>query len=101
VGRDPATLDITVGINVRYPDLATDAYPVGTEGEALTGSIDEVAAGLAAHAELGATHLIANLEPATPPAVERFAAAMTRFRGTASEVSGATPSATPTVPPIG
>jgi probable F420-dependent oxidoreductase len=99
VGRDPATMDITVGCNVRYPDLATDAYPVGADGEALSGSINEVAAGLAAHAELGATHLIANLEPATPPAVERFAAAMARFRTTASAVPGATPSATPTGPP--
>jgi len=80
VGRDPATLDITVGINVRYPDLATEANPVGTEGAALMGSVDDVAAGLAAHAALGTAHIIANLEPATPPAVERFAAAMERFR---------------------
>jgi probable F420-dependent oxidoreductase len=80
VGRDPASLDITVGINVRYPDLATDAYPVGTEGAALQGSAAEVAAGLAAHADLGASHIIANLEPATPAAVERFAAAVESFR---------------------
>jgi probable F420-dependent oxidoreductase len=80
VGRDPATLEITVGINVRYPDLATATYPVGNEGLALTGSADEVAAGLAAHAALGAGHLIANLEPATPPAVERFAQAVARYR---------------------
>jgi alkanesulfonate monooxygenase SsuD/methylene tetrahydromethanopterin reductase-like flavin-dependent oxidoreductase (luciferase family) len=80
VGRDPASLDITVGINVRYPDLATDAYPVGTEGAALQGSAAEVAAGLAAHADLGASHIIANLEPATPAAVERFAAAVEAFR---------------------
>lgn len=80
VGRDPATLDITVGINVRYPDLATEAFPVGTEGAALMGSVDDVAAGLAAHAALGTAHIIANLEPATPAAVERFAAAMDRYR---------------------
>jgi probable F420-dependent oxidoreductase len=80
VGRDPASLDITVGINVRYPDLATDGYPVGTEGAALQGSAAEVAAGLAAHADLGASHIIANLEPATPAAVERFAAAVEAFR---------------------
>lgn len=79
-GRDPDSLDITVGINVRYPDLATDAYPVGTDGAALMGSVEKVAAGLAAHAALGTEHIIANLEPATPAAVERFAAAMERFR---------------------
>lgn len=80
VGRDPATLDITVGINVRYPDLAIEGFPVGTEGEALSGSIDEVAAGLAAYAELGVAHVIANVEPATPDAIERFATAMERVR---------------------
>jgi probable F420-dependent oxidoreductase len=80
VGRDPASLDITVGINVRYPDLATDAFPVGTEGAALQGSTAEVAAGLAAHAALGTSHIIANLEPATPAAVERFAAAVESYR---------------------
>jgi alkanesulfonate monooxygenase SsuD/methylene tetrahydromethanopterin reductase-like flavin-dependent oxidoreductase (luciferase family) len=80
VGRDPASLDITVGINVRYPDLATDAFPVGTEGAALQGSAVQVAAGLAAHAALGTDHIIANLEPATPAAVERFAAAVASYR---------------------
>lgn len=81
VGRDPATLDITVGINVRYPDLANQAFPVGTGGEDLRGSTDEVAAGLAAYAELGVAHVIANVEPATPAAVERFAMALERVRG--------------------
>ena len=80
VGRDPATLDITVGINVRYPDLAIEGFPVGTEGEALSGSTDEVAAGLAAYAELGVAHVIANVEPATPAAIERFATAVERVR---------------------
>ena len=80
VGRDPATLDITVGINVRYPDLATPERPVGTEGKALEGSTEAVAAGLAAHAALGTGHIIASLEPATPAALERFSAAVERFR---------------------
>lgn len=80
-GRDPASLDITVGINVRYPDLATAAFPVGTDGAALTGSADEVAGGLAEHQALGTAHIIANLEPATPAAVERFAGAVHVVRG--------------------
>ncbi|MEO5885228.1 MAG: LLM class flavin-dependent oxidoreductase [Candidatus Limnocylindrales bacterium] len=84
VGRDPSTLDITVGINVRYPDLvlprADGAPPAEPEGPALTGSVDEVAAGLAAHAGLGASHLIVALDPATPEAVGRLAAAVRRSR---------------------
>ncbi len=83
VGRDPATLDITVGINVRYPDLmppsAEGATPSAAEA-ALSGPIEEVAAGFAAHADLGASHLIVALEPTTPETVRRLAAAVARFR---------------------
>ena len=80
VGRDSATLDITVGINVRYPDLATPERPVGTEGKVLEGSTEAVAAGLVAHAALGTAHIIASLEPATLAAVERFASAVRLLR---------------------
>jgi alkanesulfonate monooxygenase SsuD/methylene tetrahydromethanopterin reductase-like flavin-dependent oxidoreductase (luciferase family) len=84
VGRDPATLDITVGITVRYPDLtpprADGTTPPPPEGKALTGDEDDVARGLAAHADLGTDHLIVAVEPATPAAIRRFAAAVERFR---------------------
>ena len=79
-GRDPATLGVTVGITVRYPDLAPprrDGAPAPEPvGPALTGSDAEIAAGLVAHAEAGARHLIAALEPATTASVERLAAAV-------------------------
>ena len=71
VGRDPATLERTVGITVRYPDLI-----VATTGElaerALIGD-DAIAAGLAAYADEGTGHVIAALEPTTPEAVTRLA----------------------------
>lgn len=80
VGRDPATLDITVGITVRYPDLAApraDGGVVsGPVGPALSGSDAEIAAGLAAHAAGGARHLIVALEPASAASVERLASAV-------------------------
>jgi alkanesulfonate monooxygenase SsuD/methylene tetrahydromethanopterin reductase-like flavin-dependent oxidoreductase (luciferase family) len=88
-GRDPATLDITVGIEVRYPELMAVA-PVDPEPAEdrrmvpLSGSDEEIAAGLAAHAALGANHLIAVLDPPTPAAVERFAAAVRLQRGAAA-----------------
>ena len=82
VGRDPSSLAITVGITVRYPTPRSEGAG-GSEasaGPALTGSPDEIAAGLAAHAEAGADHAIAVLEPCTPETVAAFAEAVERFR---------------------
>jgi alkanesulfonate monooxygenase SsuD/methylene tetrahydromethanopterin reductase-like flavin-dependent oxidoreductase (luciferase family) len=85
VGRDPATLDITVGITVRYPDLAAPLAPGATPLDApttpaLSGDARSVADGLAAHAAIGVSHVIAVLEPCTPAAVTRFAEALALFR---------------------
>ncbi|CAN5468123.1 hypothetical protein BH20CHL7_BH20CHL7_15270 [soil metagenome] len=86
-GRDPSTLEITVGLTVRYPDLprpsmdsADSATPAPSDGPSLTGSDEAIAAGLAAHTVLGATHLIVALEPATPAAVERLGTAVRLMR---------------------
>jgi alkanesulfonate monooxygenase SsuD/methylene tetrahydromethanopterin reductase-like flavin-dependent oxidoreductase (luciferase family) len=100
VGRDPATLAITVGVTVRYPAVApalgdapeADA-PEADAPEAdapevdatpprpgLSGTPEEVAAGLRAHADAGADHLIASLEPCTPVTLAAFAQAVGRFR---------------------
>jgi probable F420-dependent oxidoreductase len=75
VGRDPATLAITVGVTVRYGAAATSE-----DGPALTGTPDQVAAGLGAHAEAGADHLIVVLEPCTPETLAEFADAIGQFR---------------------
>ena len=81
VGRDPATLSITVGITVRYPELASAATDAkAPTGPALSGTPAEIAAGLAAHAAAGADHVIAALEPATPATLAAFAQAVARFR---------------------
>ena len=84
VGRDPGTLERTVGVNVRYPDLAPPpadgSEPPVPEDRALSGSVDAVAAGIRAYAEEGTGHLIAALDPTTPDTVERFAQAVRRSR---------------------
>jgi alkanesulfonate monooxygenase SsuD/methylene tetrahydromethanopterin reductase-like flavin-dependent oxidoreductase (luciferase family) len=67
LGRDPASLQRTVGISVRLAGSSDEP--------ALTGDIDEIAAGIRAYADDGTTHLIAALEPKTPEAVGRFAEA--------------------------
>jgi alkanesulfonate monooxygenase SsuD/methylene tetrahydromethanopterin reductase-like flavin-dependent oxidoreductase (luciferase family) len=75
VGRtDPLT--ITHGIHVPYPDL----WPTTDGRDAITGTPDDVAAGLAAHAEAGAEHVIVWLVPSTLEALGRLGEAVTRFR---------------------
>ena len=76
VERDPATLTVTVGVTVRYPGAA----PAAADSPALSGSPDEIAAGLAAHAAAGADHLIAALEPSTPETLAAFAEAVALSR---------------------
>lgn len=81
VGRDPATMSFTVGVTVRYPPPGSSVDPTTPPpGPALVGTVEDVAAGLRAHAELGADHLIAALEPCTPETVTIFSAAVARFR---------------------
>ena len=83
VGRDPATLAITVGVTVRFQDLIEVPPPAGsTPDKAMTGTAAEVAAGLRAHEALGADHLIVALEPTTPVAVDRLAEAVRIARAT-------------------
>ena len=74
-------MSITVGITVRYPELAFAATEAKVPiGPALSGTPDEIAAGLAAHAAAGADHVIAALEPATPATLAAFAQAVARYR---------------------
>jgi alkanesulfonate monooxygenase SsuD/methylene tetrahydromethanopterin reductase-like flavin-dependent oxidoreductase (luciferase family) len=82
VGRDPATLTITVGLEVRYPDLGPG--PTGAPGRALEGSSEVIAKGLAAHAALGADHVIVALDPNTPAALARFLEAVAVYREAAA-----------------
>ena len=82
VGRDPATLTITVGLEVRYPDLGAPAPAV--PGRPMEGSPEVIAEGLAAHAALGADHVIVALDPNTPAALARFLEAVEVYRGAAA-----------------
>ena len=91
VGRDPATLERTVGVNVRYPDLlparATTADDGPGQEPALVGD-EAIVAGLAAYADEGTSHVIAALEPTTPEAVTRFAEAARTFRAGVGAATG-------------
>jgi probable F420-dependent oxidoreductase len=72
-GRDPATLQVTVGVSVVLPELSSD--PLDSAG-ALTGSVGQLAEELRAYRQAGADHLICSLEPGTPAAVEHLARAV-------------------------
>ena len=78
VGRDPATLAISVGVTVRYPQAGVTPPPTTRPG--LTGTPEEVAAGLRAHADAGARHVIVSLEPCTRETVGRLAEAVALLR---------------------
>lgn len=76
-GRDPASLEITVGIFVAFEGADAD-----TPEHALRGTVEEIANGLAGYAALDVRHLIAHVFPRTTDAVKLLgeAAALARER---------------------
>jgi len=80
-GRDPATLAVTVGVGVDYGPTAGRAETQTGPATALTGSAEEVAAGLHGYARVGVAHVICALDPATPEALAHLGAALTIYRG--------------------
>ena len=78
-GRDPATLALTVGIIVSFPDLGD---PPSADRDVVTGSSEEIAAILAEYERLGVAQLQVIVEPDAPAALIRLADAMRRYRST-------------------
>ncbi len=78
-GRDPATLEITVGVNVAFPDLIRgEELPA----PAISGSVEQVAEGLRGYEAVNASHLIVSLTPSTTEAVASLARAAELARTT-------------------
>jgi probable F420-dependent oxidoreductase len=76
-GRDRATLEVTVGVNVDYSGGAGEGY----RRPPLSGSAEEIAAGLRGYAEAGVGHVICSLEPANTGSLARMAEALAFYRG--------------------
>jgi probable F420-dependent oxidoreductase len=75
-GRDPRTLERTVGMNVYDPEHQT---PEGDDEEpSFAGSVDELAAAIDSYEALGVDHLIVLLQPMTETSLERLAGALER-----------------------
>jgi probable F420-dependent oxidoreductase len=68
VGRDPASVELTVGTAVRLPS----ADETAGEEKAILGSNEEIARQLQSFAEVGVSHLIVALEPAGIESIEQF-----------------------------
>lgn len=66
-GRDPATLTITVGLLIVFPEHLTEELPASYSDpdRALRGTTEELAEGLLAYAGLGVDHLICQPVPNT------------------------------------
>lgn len=79
-GRDPATLVITGGVTVAYPELGELPGWMSMPDSYLTGDAETLGRQLAAYGELGVDHLITNLYPFTEAAVDRYAAAIEAAR---------------------
>jgi probable F420-dependent oxidoreductase len=71
--RDLSTLEVTIGVNVVFPDLLTASDEPPTN--ALRGSAAEIAAGLRGYRDEGVSHVIASCVPSTPAAMQALAEA--------------------------
>jgi alkanesulfonate monooxygenase SsuD/methylene tetrahydromethanopterin reductase-like flavin-dependent oxidoreductase (luciferase family) len=82
VGRDPATLEVTVGISVAYPDLGRVPKDAGDPQKFLDGSsVEALAAGLRGYADAGVGHVIAWQYPVTEEGTRRLAEAAKLAKG--------------------
>ena len=77
-GRDPSTLEITIGVNIVFPDLISSADEVPEH--ALRGTAAQIADGLRGYRDAGITHVIAACTPSTSAAMEILADAMSLAR---------------------
>jgi len=69
VGRDPATLERTLGVRVAFPDGTSHRRDAR---EAIRGSTEEIAATFWAFADEGISHLMLRLAPESPGAIEQI-----------------------------
>jgi alkanesulfonate monooxygenase SsuD/methylene tetrahydromethanopterin reductase-like flavin-dependent oxidoreductase (luciferase family) len=78
VGRDPATLGMTVLVGLWFPDL--QAKRPSIFDHTLTGAAPELAAAMRGYAELGVQHLMFQCEPYVPATLQRLTEALQLYR---------------------
>jgi probable F420-dependent oxidoreductase len=75
-GRDPATLLITGGATVAYPELGGLPSWMSTPDSFLTGDAGSLARQLLEYRDLGVGHVLTNLYPFTDQAIQRYGEAV-------------------------
>ena len=75
-GRDPATLKVTGGATVAYPDLGDLPAWMSAPDAYLTGTPEDLASQLVAYQHLGVDHILTNLYPFSPEAIARYGEAV-------------------------
>jgi probable F420-dependent oxidoreductase len=78
-GRDPASLEITVGVNVFYP--GPEGPPADLPPNVLVGDVASLGAALREYEALGVGHLIISVEPGTAESVRALGKAVALARG--------------------
>jgi alkanesulfonate monooxygenase SsuD/methylene tetrahydromethanopterin reductase-like flavin-dependent oxidoreductase (luciferase family) len=86
IGRDPATVGVTVGLSILYPEhlsqreaeMVPDSYY--DLDNRLRGTPDEIAAGMAAYIDLGVDHLMCDVFPASTATFEELTKALRLVR---------------------
>jgi len=68
IGRDPASIEMTVGTEVRLQPRKEDGSP----DRAISGTPEEIASRLQAFADLGTSHLIVELDAVTPDSIRQL-----------------------------
>jgi hypothetical protein len=79
-GRDPATLGVTVGVNIAPRSPGLPAQVRAPEYPALAGTPAQIATGLRSSEALGVDHIICNLNPHYSQAQRLLAAALSLYR---------------------
>jgi alkanesulfonate monooxygenase SsuD/methylene tetrahydromethanopterin reductase-like flavin-dependent oxidoreductase (luciferase family) len=75
-GRDPETLEVTVGVQVNFPDLDDLGEAAQNKDKWISGSVEDVAAALAEYQANGVGHVIVNLHPLTTESIDRLTEAL-------------------------
>ena len=83
VGRDRASLAVTVGITVRFPDLLPAPEPdveAPNPAKVISGTVEDVASALRGYADRGVAEVIVNLDPSDETGFARLAEARAMVR---------------------
>ncbi len=86
-GRDPATLDVTVGVTLQYPAAVEADAPPPNREKVITGTPDEVAAAFQEYAQLGVAQLICALHPCHGESLAWLAQALSLYRSQQSSAA--------------